>query len=932
MVRDLRVFISSTMKEELKDERATVADLISELSTPAVRLRPWVFERDAPASDRSVREIYLQALRASQLYLGIFALSLGKWTHDEFTLSQSLDMPRHVYVKQVAKDSPEQPSPELADFLASVQGITEGITLKYFPDTNGLWSAIKASVMTWIEETYPYFPGLSSAIYAERPEELRRPERLIGRDALMAEVTQHLDDKRRVLLHGFSGIGKTSVAATLAGKWIAADKGHVLWLQVGSESTEFITEAIAKAFNKQQEIASLKLEDRILAVETLLRESKVSLVVIDDAWNKEAIANIVRAIPPTIAVMITSRLRKEIGVFVDEMHEVTELTLDKALEALSHYSRMDLSANEHAKELCELVGKHPYALEIAGKTLRVDPDLSVEKLIERIQDAPAETLRMAAQPGRENISKLISVSLNGLSSADRKAFMAIGALFAPIVTAELVALYLGTEEATVEESLNRLVERGLARIHQNGTTYYSVHDLAYAHAQFSALESDKLNALDANLAYAQKYIGIEAESHSAIKPVLDGIVNAARWALIANEQAKANAIVEAIWEDSRILLYQASYAQAQDLFEAALEAATSRQDTTSEVRYNRLIGTVQRLRGQADHSAPFLQEAVKQASALSLNKERAYALLELALVYNSQGKAHEALKTQEDALDVMREIGDFSELSGQPRVLANMGVSYMSLGDFEAARMALMEALELGRRLNYDLVIASALAELGRVEIYLGNAARAVEFLTESQQIFERVDFKRDIVKGLGNLGRALIDIGDLPRTIDLCEQSVKLAETNGSIPLINFNSGHLALALLLSGDFERAEMVIERAFQQSVAYNNAHIATLKGIIALQRNANAEAESAFERATHNAEQHLGGENVNIIALEAIGVAHAGLAALRNEAGVATSLRYLGRLMDITDRAAGIQTSYTRLVRIIGDALSKHDLFEPIYRL
>ncbi|MCC6612999.1 MAG: DUF4062 domain-containing protein [Anaerolineae bacterium] len=932
MARELRVFISSTMKEELKDERAAVADLIAELSTPAVQLRPWVFERDAPASDRPVREVYLQALRESQLYLGIFALTLGKWTHDEFTLSQSLDIPRHLYVKQIASDQPEQPSPELVNFLASVQTVTEGVTLKYFPDGGRLWSAVKASVMTWIDETYPYFPGLSSAIYAERPEELRRPERLIGRDDLMAEVTQHLDDRRRVLLHGFSGIGKSSLAATLAGQWIAADKGHVLWLQVGSESTEFITEAIAKAFNKQQEIAGQRSEDRILSVQKMLRDSQVSLVVIDDAWNKEAIADIIRAIPPTIAVMITSRLRKEIGFFVDEMHEVTELTLDKALEALSHYSRMDLSANEHAKELCELVGKHPYALEIAGKTLRVDPDLTVEKLIERIKNAPAETLRMAAQPGRENISKLITVSLNGLSSADRRAFMAIGALFAPIVTPELVALYLGTAEATVEASLNRLVERGLARIHQNGTTYYSVHDLAYAHAQFSALETDKRSALDACLAYAQKYIGVEALSHNAIKPVLDGIVNAALWALFHRESAKADAIVDAIWDDSRVLLYQASYAQAQDLFTTALDAATSRQDAPAEARYHRMVGTVIRLRGQPNEAAPILELAVAQAKALSLQREQAYGLLELALAYNSQGKASVALKTQEDALAVMRVIGDFSELSGQPRLLANMGVSYMSMGDFEAARMALTESLELGRRFNQELVIAADLAELGRVEIYLGHPQQAVAWLTESQVMFERVDFKRDIVKGLGNLGRASIDLGDLPKALDYCEQSVALAEANGSTALINFNSGHLALALLLSGDLERANTVIERAYQQNVAYNNAHIAMLKGIIALRRGDKAEAESAFARATENAEQHLTGENVNIIALEAIGIAYAGLAVLRDAPDVAASLRYLGRLMDITDRAAGIRTSYTRLVRIIGDTLSKNDLFEPIYGL
>ncbi|GIV81058.1 MAG: hypothetical protein KatS3mg051_0412 [Anaerolineae bacterium] len=64
MTAPLYVFVSSKMRE-LAAERQALRELIPALSNDVVTLQAWVFEEDAPATDRSIRQVYLDALKRS---------------------------------------------------------------------------------------------------------------------------------------------------------------------------------------------------------------------------------------------------------------------------------------------------------------------------------------------------------------------------------------------------------------------------------------------------------------------------------------------------------------------------------------------------------------------------------------------------------------------------------------------------------------------------------------------------------------------------------------------------------------------------------------------------------------------------------------------------------------------------------------------------
>ena len=100
MASEIRVFISSKMVELLA-ERQVLHELLPTLGGDLVRLRAWVFEDDAPAANRPIREVYLDALKHSDLYLGLFWNDYGDWTIDEFHHATKWSIDRHIYVKNV---------------------------------------------------------------------------------------------------------------------------------------------------------------------------------------------------------------------------------------------------------------------------------------------------------------------------------------------------------------------------------------------------------------------------------------------------------------------------------------------------------------------------------------------------------------------------------------------------------------------------------------------------------------------------------------------------------------------------------------------------------------------------------------------------------------------------------------------------------------
>ena len=194
MPTQIDVFVSSKM-QELRAERDVVFGLLKEMALSDIRPHAWVFENDAPASDHSIREVYLDALHDSALYLGLFWHEYGEWTIDEFDRATAWGIERHLYVK---RPDPGKRDERLTKFLDAQSAVATGVTTKWFTTVEELRDAVKLSLSTWFQRHFLVHPGASSAVLVESPDEL--PDGapvLLGRDATLATLQSLLRERTR---------------------------------------------------------------------------------------------------------------------------------------------------------------------------------------------------------------------------------------------------------------------------------------------------------------------------------------------------------------------------------------------------------------------------------------------------------------------------------------------------------------------------------------------------------------------------------------------------------------------------------------------------------------------------------------------------------------------------------------------------------------
>ncbi|MBN2471600.1 MAG: DUF4062 domain-containing protein, partial [Anaerolineae bacterium] len=190
MTLELSVFISSKMQELIQERRA-LHEFLPGLSNDFIKLRAWVFEDDATASDRSIREVYLNALKNSALYIGLFWNEYGEWTIDEFNRATEWAIDRHIYVRNIQT---QKRDPRLQDFLDKQSDVVSGITPKWYDTVDDLLDYVKRAIEVWLRDRLLRRPGDFSATLAEHGDDIPElPLRLIGRDATLQEIRSRLE-------------------------------------------------------------------------------------------------------------------------------------------------------------------------------------------------------------------------------------------------------------------------------------------------------------------------------------------------------------------------------------------------------------------------------------------------------------------------------------------------------------------------------------------------------------------------------------------------------------------------------------------------------------------------------------------------------------------------------------------------------------------
>src|SRR6266487_3178109 len=137
----LSLFISSKMTE-LADERRAVQTALSEYD-----MHGWRWEKDAGARPEPIDSTYLSEVEACDIYIGLFWLSYGPYTIEEFNHARKHEKPCLIYEKQVDMAKRD---PKLQAFLDDLQRVKnrEGLTVCRFEKTEQLAEKVQKEVMS----------------------------------------------------------------------------------------------------------------------------------------------------------------------------------------------------------------------------------------------------------------------------------------------------------------------------------------------------------------------------------------------------------------------------------------------------------------------------------------------------------------------------------------------------------------------------------------------------------------------------------------------------------------------------------------------------------------------------------------------------------------------------------------------------------------
>jgi tetratricopeptide (TPR) repeat protein len=468
---------------------------------------------------------------------------------------------------------------------------------------------------------------------------------------------------------------------------------------------------------------------------------------------------------------VTSRQRFNLPRIID----LDELSPDEALEALGYFAGdQDYRRDPEAKALCRQLGCVPYALEIAGGRLKID-HLTPAQLRRQIAAAPHN---IAMPPdfvdqGRQSFKDLLDASLNALDARARAVFLAVGALFAPTFTVELLALTLERPADEVNEALGELHRRSLVkRTHSEAGVnldVYRMYDLAYSYARTRFLTSG--GRAESALSAVQRYVARHMQNLDALDYEQANWIGAAYQMAETGRDAELIALMRMLAVDAGYFDARGYSPDALELIKTAINAARAREDAAAAHYLLTSLGNAYRQYFRK-YEAAFnaYTEALALAQAMGDPNREARLLTALgttrfqqgaddADVYYERAAAIAQQHSDDDAMAVVLNHRSFYEGQKQPpnferarqfsdqavqlavrlkmpefhfSSLLNRANCERELGQIDAARASDAEALALARRHNNRLWMADALWALGEDHHAAGDRAAAQRALDES--------------------------------------------------------------------------------------------------------------------------------------------------------------------------------------------------------
>ncbi|MGB3768012.1 MAG: NB-ARC domain-containing protein, partial [Phormidesmis sp.] len=310
--------------------------------------------------------------------------------------------------------------------------------------------------------------------------------KFVGRDEKLEELHVQLQSGKRLAItaiKGMGGIGKTELALQYAIAQFEAGRypGGICWLRAREQEVATQITAFAQT-HLGLTLPELEIDGQVRYCWQHWPAGEV-LVVIDDVTGYDKIEAYLPPSDPRFRLLLTTRLNLGRSVESFDIEELDEASALALLEGILADGRVQAQWAK-AKELCGWVGYLPLGLELLGRYLADDEDLSIQELLEELEETrlAAEALQEVAPGMTANLGVLqaLELSWRELSEQARDLACVLGMFAAAPIPWELVEKCLEHVDGKVLRKARQkeLLYRSLLK--RVGEGQYQLHQIVQA--------------------------------------------------------------------------------------------------------------------------------------------------------------------------------------------------------------------------------------------------------------------------------------------------------------------------------------------------------------------------------------------------------------------------------------------------------------------
>ena len=517
------------------------------------------------------------------------------------------------------------------------------------------------------------------------------------------------------------------------------------------------------------------------------------------------------ALPANCVLMINGRERVGLG----HPHDVSRLDLVDSETLFRYHAGLEVDVD--VSEICNMLGGHPMALEIAGKIAFIY-GLSAKELLERLLDAGEYVPKLAlSKEAYENLWVTLYTSYEALTEDERLLFRMFGSLWATTATAELLSFVINFNIHKTQNILDNLVSHSLVTPENTpeGLRRYRIHELCQDFARAILRENSQqdlshLQALEACITYAKRYARKDRSAHDNLDAELLNLILAAQWGSEMERWEAVNQLALDLWENSNFLDWRGYANESKNLLIRGLVAANSLNNKENIETHLRNLGNVYLELGLADKAIEHLNQALDITREINNRQDENKILGQIGLSYRRKGEMGLAIKHTQEALDISREIGDRYLESVH---LGNLGQYHRQLGQTLEAINYYLEALKAAEEVQDKHNKHLLLGYLGVSYSILGRVDEAISYHKEALNVAREINDRRGEGYHLGDLGVTYMRIGQIEDAIRFYQQALLVHREISDQRMEGIHLGNLGLAYI---DLEQADTALQN-FQQAL-------------------------------------------------------------------------------------------------------------------